>query len=64
MKMVKRYNLAGIKQLSPEDAMYTRVTIFNNIALYLKVAKRVDLKSSHKKKRKKNSEPCVVMHSK
>ncbi len=31
--------------------MYSVVTIANNIVVYLKVAKRVDLKSSHPKKK-------------
>ena len=46
--MVKSLKLPAI---SPGDVMYIIVTIVNNI-VYLKVAKRVDFKSSHYKKKK------------
>ena len=50
MKGVKRYKLPVRREISPGDVMYNMMTIVNNCIVYLK-EKRVDLKSSHHKKK-------------
>ena len=45
---VKRYKIPGI---SHGEVMYSMVTIVCNTIAYLRVAKRVDLRSSHHKKK-------------
>ena len=45
VKGVKRYKLPVIKYLSPGVVMYSMVTrVKNNCIVYLKIAKRIDLK--------------------
>ena len=44
MKVVIRYKLPVIKQISPGDVIYSMVTIINYTVIYLKVIKRVNLK--------------------
>ena len=39
-------------KISHEDVIYSIGTIINNSILHMKVAKRIDLKSSHHKKKK------------
>ena len=47
----QRYKLPVRKLISPRHVMYSTVTMVNKYYTgYLKVAKRVDHKSSHKKK--------------
>ena len=40
------------------DVMYSRVTLFSNTIVYLKVAKGVNLQSSHYKKKKLWGDRC------
>ena len=49
-KVVKRYKIPVIRLISSTGLMYSMVTIVNNI-VYLKVPKRVDIKSSYYKKK-------------
>ena len=51
VKGIERYKLPLVKQFSHRDVMYSILTIVNAIIVYLKVAKRVELKSSHHKKK-------------
>ena len=49
---VKRYKVPVMRQISSGDVMYSMVTVVNNTLVYLKVAKGIDLKSSHPKGKK------------
>ena len=51
MKVIGRYKLPVVRQVSTEDVMYKMMTIVNPAILYtLKVAKRVNLKILIKRK--------------
>lgn len=47
MKVVKVYKLLLLKSVSSRAITYSMVTTVNNTIVYLKVTKRVNLKSSH-----------------
>ena len=44
MKIVKRYKLLVIKYLNPRYVIYITVTRVNHTIIYLKIAKKIDLK--------------------
>lgn len=54
MKEVKNYKPPVIRSLSSGDAVYSMVAEVNDTVhiVYLKIAKRADLKGSHHEKRK------------
>ena len=51
VKRVKRLKLPLIKYTDPEDAICSMTTMATICTAYLKVAKRVELRSSHHKKK-------------
>ena len=55
MKVVKRYKFQVVRFKSPGNVMYSMVIVVKktkqNCIVYLKVAKRLHLKSSHHKKK-------------
>ena len=56
MKVVKRYKFQVVRFKSPGNVMYSMVTVVKkktkqNCTVYMKVAKRLHLKSSHRKKK-------------
>jgi len=51
VKRVKRLKFPLIKYINQEDAICSMATMATVCTAYLKVAKRVDLRSSHHKKK-------------
>ena len=55
VKVVKRYKFQVVRLKSPGNVMYSMVIVVKktkqNCTVYMKVAKRLHLKSSHRKKK-------------